>query len=67
MIRKFMSLGLASFAALLLMSSVGVATVSAQAALPYKAYGSKLPAGSVVDVYSRSRAEILVPFEDVAV
>jgi hypothetical protein len=51
MIRKFMSLGLASFAALLLMSSVGVATVSAQAALPYKAYGSGLPAGSVVEAF----------------
>jgi len=49
LIRKFAMVGVAAFAALMLMSTVALSTASAQAALPYKAYGSGLKAGQVVE------------------
>ena len=49
LIRKFAMVGAAAVAALMLMSTVALSTASAQAALPYKAYGSGLKAGQVVE------------------
>ncbi|MFA7249339.1 MAG: hypothetical protein WC273_06850 [Dehalococcoidia bacterium] len=49
MIRKIAMVGAAAVAALMLMSTVALSTASAQAALPYKAYGSGLKAGQVVE------------------
>ncbi|MGE3855928.1 MAG: hypothetical protein AB7G21_03085 [Dehalococcoidia bacterium] len=51
MIRKFAMVGVAAVAALMLMSTVALSTASAQAALPYKAYGSGLKAGQVVEAF----------------
>ena len=47
LIRKFAMVGVAAVAALMLMSFVA-STASAQAALPFKAFGSGLKAGQVV-------------------
>ena len=49
LIRKFAMVGAAAITALFLMSTVALSTASAQAALPYKAYGSGLTAGVVVE------------------
>ena len=49
LIRKFAMVGAAAVAALMLMSTVALSTASAQAALPYKAYGTGLKAGQVVE------------------
>ena len=51
MIRKLAMVGVAAVAALMLMSTVALGTASAQAALPYKAYGSGLKAGQVVEAF----------------
>jgi uncharacterized membrane protein len=51
MIRKFAMVGVAAVAALMLMSTVALSTASAQAALPYKAYGSGLKAGATVEAF----------------
>ena len=51
MIRKIAMVGVAAFAALMLMGTVAMSTASAQAALPYKAYGSGLKAGQVVEAF----------------
>lgn len=51
MIRKFAMVGVAAVAALMLMSTVALSTASAQAALPYKAYGSGLKAAQVVEAF----------------
>lgn len=56
MIRKFAMVGVAAFAALMLMGTVAVSTASAQAALPYKAYGSGLKAGQVVEAFKGTAA-----------
>ncbi len=53
-IRKFAMVGIAAAAALMLMGTVALSTASAQAALPYKAYGSGLKAGSVVEALKGS-------------
>ena len=50
LIRKFAMVGTAALAALVLMSAV-VSTASAQAALPFKAFGSGLKAGAVVEAF----------------
>ena len=49
--RKIAMVGAAAFAALMLMSTVALSTASAQAALPYKAYGSGLKAGQAVEAF----------------
>ena len=49
MIRKFAMVGAAAVAALMLMSTVALSTASAQAALPYKAYGSGLTTVKLVE------------------
>ena len=49
LIRKIAMVGAAAVAALMLVSTVALSTASAQAALPYKAYGSGLKAGQVVE------------------
>jgi len=51
LIRKFAMVGAAAVAALMLMSTVALSTASAQAALPYKAYGSGLKAAQVVEAF----------------
>ena len=48
LIRKISMVGAAAVAALMLMSTVALSTASAQAALPYKAYGSGLTAGAKI-------------------
>ena len=50
LMRKFAMVGAAAVAALMLMSAV-VSTASAQAALPYKAFGSGLKAGATVEAF----------------
>ena len=52
LIRKFAMVGAAAVAALMLMSAIAVTTAQAQAALPYKAYGSGLKAGQVVEAFN---------------
>ena len=47
--RKFAMVGVAAFAALMLMGTVALSTASAQAALPFQAYGSGLKAGQAVE------------------
>ncbi|MFA7249340.1 MAG: hypothetical protein WC273_06855 [Dehalococcoidia bacterium] len=49
LIRKIAMVGVAAVAALMLVSTVALSTASAQAALPYKAYGSGLKAAQVVE------------------
>ena len=51
LVRKFAMVGVAAVAALMLMSTVALSTASAQAALPYKAYGSGLKAAAVVEAF----------------
>ncbi len=51
LVRKFAMVGVAAVAALMLMSTVALSTASAQAALPYKAYGSGLKAAQVVEAH----------------
>ena len=51
LIRKFALIGAAAAAALMLMGTVALSTASAQAALPYKAYGSGLKAAAVVEAF----------------
>ncbi|MDA0301679.1 MAG: hypothetical protein O2822_04055 [Chloroflexi bacterium] len=51
MIRKFAMVGVAAVAALMLMSTVALSTAFAQAALPYKAYGSGLKAAQAVEAF----------------
>ena len=51
LIRKISLVGAAAVAALMLMSTVALSTASAQAALPYKAYGSGLKAGQTVEAF----------------
>ena len=51
LIRKIAMVGVAAVAALMLMSTVALSTASAQAALPYKAYGSGLKAAQVVEAF----------------
>jgi hypothetical protein len=48
--RKFAAVGIAAVAALMLMSFVA-STASAQAALPFKAFGSGLKAGQTVEAF----------------
>lgn len=50
LMRKFVMVGAAAVAALMLMSAV-VSTASAQAALPYKAFGSGLKAATAVEAF----------------
>ncbi len=52
--RKIARVGAAAVAALMLMSAIAVTTASAQAALPYKAYGSGLKAGQVVEAFNKT-------------
>ena len=54
LIRKFAMVGIAAVAALMLMSAIAVTTAQAQAALPYKAYGSGLKAGQVVEAFNKT-------------
>ena len=54
LIRKFALVGGAAVAALMLMSAIAVTTASAQAALPYKAYGAGLKAGQVVEAWNNT-------------
>lgn len=49
--RKFAMVGAAAVAALVLMSVVSQSTASAQAALPYQAYGSGVAAGASVQAW----------------
>jgi len=49
--RKFAMVGAAAVAALMLMSTVALSTASAQAALPYKAYGSGLTTAKSVEAF----------------
>ena len=51
MIRKIAMVGAAAVAALMLMSTVALSTASAQAALPYKAYGTGLTVGATVEAF----------------
>jgi len=51
LIRKIAMVGAAAVAALMLVSSVAISTASAQAALPYKAYGSGLKAAAKVEAF----------------
>lgn len=51
LIRKFAMIGAAAVAALMLMSTVALSTASAQAALPYKAYGSGLTTATTVEAW----------------
>ena len=51
LIRKFAMVGAAAVAALMLMSTVALSTASAQAALPYKAYGSGLTTVTAVEAW----------------
>ena len=51
LVRKFAMVGVAAVAALMLMSTVALSTASAQAALPYKAYGSGLKAAAEVEAF----------------
>jgi hypothetical protein len=50
LVRKFATVGIAAVAALMLMSFVA-SSASAQAALPFKAFGSGLKAGQVVEAF----------------
>lgn len=50
LIRKFAMVGVAAVAAVVLMSTI-VSSASAQAALPFKAFGSGLKAGVVVEAF----------------
>jgi len=50
LMRKFAMVGVAAVAALVLMSTI-VSSASAQAALPFKAFGSGLKAGAVVEAF----------------
>ena len=52
--RKFAMVGAAAVAALMLMGAIAVTTAEAQAALPYKAYGSGLKAGQVVTAFNKT-------------
>ena len=51
LIRKFALVGAAAAAALMLMGTVALSTASAQAALPYKAYGSGLTTVKTVEAF----------------
>ena len=54
-VRKFAAISVAAVAALMLMSFVA-STASAQAALPFKAFGSGLKAGQVVEAFKGTTA-----------
>ena len=51
MIRKISMIGAAAVAALVLMGTAALGTASAQAALPYKAYGTGLTVGATVEAF----------------
>ena len=51
LIRKISLVGAAAVAALMLMSTVALSTASAQAALPYKAYGAGLTTVTTVEAW----------------